>query len=141
MNVCDPLVRRFQTARYGNQELGPFQEQVRIRFVAEADPTVELYIFATDLQRRGPGHEQRTLDLESRIRPSLVDRNRCEARLIASTARRDSHVGAVMLHGLKAADGATKLRTYSGVGNGHIECSLGNTGQRGSVQQTQAQEL
>src|SRR6185312_12334271 len=106
---CDSACGRFQTTGDGDQQLRTLQEQMRIGFVTETHATVDLNTQLRVFERGGAGHRKRVLDLHGRIGTTLVQRNRCKARLITRAARSDGHVGAVVFYRLKRADGPAKL--------------------------------
>src|SRR5882724_4393978 len=114
---------------------------MRIRLVAEAHSAMDLDVLAGIVQRSRACNEQRALDLESRVIASLINRNSSKACLVAGPARGADHVGAMMLDRLETADRAAKLRARSRVGNGHLECRLGDACEGSRIDQPQTQQL
>src|SRR3546814_13724289 len=58
LRICDAHIRRFQPAGNGDQDLRTLQQQMRVRFIAEADAAVTLDVLAGVLDRRGAGDDQ-----------------------------------------------------------------------------------
>src|SRR3546814_10689862 len=64
--ICDAHIRRFQPAGNGDQDLRTLQQQMRVRFIAEADAAVNLDVLA------GVGSEEQPSELQSLIRLSFA---------------------------------------------------------------------
>jgi hypothetical protein len=79
----------------------------------------ELWIYGGIPECRLGGHQQRAIYLQCGVIAAIVQRDSGETRLVPGATRRNRHVCAVMLHGLKAADRPRRLFSQPCVRNAH----------------------